>query len=530
MIAAAPRIELLPDRPEICYVVPGFFSPRLCRNFMSSRIKAGFRGAHTHYPTYYRTNERQVVDDHRLAADLFRRFREHAPETIGNDSSPGGADTEEQGETWRLHSLNERLRLCRYLPGQFFGRHLDGVHHRTRELQSRLTFMIYLNDASEFRGGRTLFYESRNAARVLAEYHPRAGDLIIFDHKLWHEGERVDAGEKYILRSDILYERIASPDGSPRGSAVHVDNRPFTPGHLGYIWKLLRLANGDFLSGGRDREIKIWAPDGRSRGGLREHSHSVLALEELDEDDFASGSRDGKVIIWKRNTAGDYRAARTINRHRGTVTALRRLFPDHRGTSRFASGGSDASIFVHNFAGDLLTELKGHEDWVWDMLPLSPHRLLSVSQDGKLGLWDLERGRPAKFFGQADAPLNALAMTSVKDANDMSRILYTGDGRGRIHIWNCPDSAGAEIFHGDTFAAHDGVIRALTPLGSWGLASGGEDNRVRVWTRQGRLLEEFSQPDFTQSLVYHEGVLYSAGYDGEIRTRRLNLPPIPECP
>lgn len=37
---------------------------------------------------------------------------------------------------------------------------------------------------------------------------PKIGDLIIFDHNLWHEGEKLETGEKFVMRSDIVYERI----------------------------------------------------------------------------------------------------------------------------------------------------------------------------------------------------------------------------------------------------------------------------------------------------------------------------------
>lgn len=50
-----------------------------------------------------------------------------------------------------------------------------------------LTFMVYLNSAAgNFVGGRTLFYKSMTDKEILAEYTPHQGDLIIFDHNIWH--------------------------------------------------------------------------------------------------------------------------------------------------------------------------------------------------------------------------------------------------------------------------------------------------------------------------------------------------------
>src|SRR4051794_34600316 len=36
------------------------------------------------------------------------------------------------------------------------------------------------------------------------------GSLILFDHGIWHAGETVTAGTKYIMRSDVLFRRVDS--------------------------------------------------------------------------------------------------------------------------------------------------------------------------------------------------------------------------------------------------------------------------------------------------------------------------------
>jgi peroxiredoxin len=61
-------VDLLPGSKLRCFVVPGAFSPARCEELLAPAISAGFRAASTHYPTYYRNNERLVVDDEQLAA------------------------------------------------------------------------------------------------------------------------------------------------------------------------------------------------------------------------------------------------------------------------------------------------------------------------------------------------------------------------------------------------------------------------------------------------------------------------------
>ena len=60
--------------------------------------------------------------------------------------------------------------------------------------------MIYLND--EFTGGETEFPEL-NKTIV-----PTRGTALLFQHRVLHAGRGVSTGEKYVLRTDVLY-RVA---------------------------------------------------------------------------------------------------------------------------------------------------------------------------------------------------------------------------------------------------------------------------------------------------------------------------------
>lgn len=102
----------------------------------------------------------------------------------------------------RAVGLNERLRFYRYGPGQRFAPHTDGCHRRANGQESLLTLMIYLNGGA--RGGETRFEN--------VSITPEPGLALVFDHYLLHEGAPVIEGQKYVLRSDVMYEP-ASTDG-----------------------------------------------------------------------------------------------------------------------------------------------------------------------------------------------------------------------------------------------------------------------------------------------------------------------------
>ena len=121
--------------------------------------------------------------------------------------------------TWRVHSLNSRFRLCKYHTGGHFGPHYDSdfVVDPLRK-RSLKTFMLYLNDSYE--GGETNFVTSHDlhfdenaqiycspSESVFASLKAKRGDCLVFDHHLLHEGHQVIQGEKYIIRTDLMYEK-----------------------------------------------------------------------------------------------------------------------------------------------------------------------------------------------------------------------------------------------------------------------------------------------------------------------------------
>jgi hypothetical protein len=128
-----------------------------------------------------------MVDTPARAHELWSRLSAHMPPVL---------------EGRRATGLNERLRFYRYGPGQQFAPHTDGCHRRPNGDESLLTLMIYLNGGA--RGGATRF---ENAVIT-----PEAGLALVFDHYLVHEGAPVVEGQKYVLRSDVMY--------GPQGSGV----------------------------------------------------------------------------------------------------------------------------------------------------------------------------------------------------------------------------------------------------------------------------------------------------------------------
>jgi prolyl 4-hydroxylase len=191
------REELAGDR---VFVIHDFLAPAECAEMV--RLSEGLswevgRVGDT-VVEQVRNNERVLFDHPALAADLFDRARPFLPGEIDGQAPTG---------------FNERWRFYRYGPGQTFKPHRDGAHTRFETFeQSRLTFMIYLNGGAV--GGETRFFTDMEDAfqrRPCLSVTPKEGMALVFVHRIWHEGAVVVSGQKYVLRTDVMYGRPPKP-------------------------------------------------------------------------------------------------------------------------------------------------------------------------------------------------------------------------------------------------------------------------------------------------------------------------------
>lgn len=166
-----------------------FLSPAECERYLATAEAQGWEEATINTlngPQMFkaiRNNLRAIVDEPELAAELYEMTMAHLPSEV---------------DGWIVHGLNERFRFYRYEAGHYFKRHRDGSYAKSEIEASRLTFMVYLND--NFQGGSTQFHE--------IEVVPKTGMALVFPHRLMHQSTTLEAGIKYVLRTDVMYRLI----------------------------------------------------------------------------------------------------------------------------------------------------------------------------------------------------------------------------------------------------------------------------------------------------------------------------------
>ncbi|VEU42004.1 unnamed protein product [Pseudo-nitzschia multistriata] len=228
---------------ELCrgrvWVVPSFFSHKECRawvDFCESFGNAGGNGfQYTAHPaSKYITNREcyrmQQENASELSDRIFQRLKgmtitpnKNCGNGKGDANSSKPKETNAcptilsriQNDTADLYpppksygpiGCNPNLRVYRYDEGHAFGRHVDETNAVCGGA-TEMTMLVYL---SACRGGATRFHIGSGRRSSFLAFEPEVGALLLHvhgKHCLEHEADAVLAGQKYVLRTDLVYGR-----------------------------------------------------------------------------------------------------------------------------------------------------------------------------------------------------------------------------------------------------------------------------------------------------------------------------------
>lgn len=136
----------------------------------------------------FRDSGRLLIDDQEFVQSLLQRISKYIPDEFKNE---------------KLVAINERLRFLRYNEGDKFKSHYDGSYRRPdNSAETLITLQIYLNQG--FVGGETRFLDQGDNTKCVP-VKPVTGMILVFEHRILHEGCLVKKGRKYTIRSDVLY-------------------------------------------------------------------------------------------------------------------------------------------------------------------------------------------------------------------------------------------------------------------------------------------------------------------------------------
>jgi len=152
------------------------------------------------YNVEFRTSSEVKISNRNLTNKFWGYIQHYIPQVFDN-SQLIGPD-------------HNRVYLLKYEKGQFFKRHYDGFSEDSKGNKSKITVLVYLNTLKD--GGATRFYAEPNRnvylpdSKETFDINPEIGKLLLFEHRLLHEGMPVLEGFKYCIRFNILYSKHQS--------------------------------------------------------------------------------------------------------------------------------------------------------------------------------------------------------------------------------------------------------------------------------------------------------------------------------
>jgi NAD+ synthetase len=234
-------VKSLADFGESAALLCDVLSPEVCDEFLRDGVNWPWVPADVHgrafvYNSEMRADDENIVVgsyratayDEEVARLLWHRLAPFLPgfRTM-NDFTP----TDWNGHpVWRPVGINPMLRFIRYEKGGTLVPHYDaGFDFKDGRRHTLMSVVITLTPPSQEAGGNTRFLVdhqrflplgernytdhdiSAPSCDILVEVPAKAGDVLVFDHRVLHDGSTWHGtAPRILLRTDIIYERCSS--------------------------------------------------------------------------------------------------------------------------------------------------------------------------------------------------------------------------------------------------------------------------------------------------------------------------------
>jgi hypothetical protein len=162
-----------------------------------------------------RNSFRCIVDDDKFARVLYDRIKATLKHHNMKIPAITISNTDDESDKWTPVGLNERMRILKYDEGMYFSPHFDGSFERPNGIErSMFTCQLYPNGGECFQGGNTNFLNPHSSVETDKEISvvPRAGSIVLFHHRLLHEGAKLNAALLPDVYFGILVDRSDEAD------------------------------------------------------------------------------------------------------------------------------------------------------------------------------------------------------------------------------------------------------------------------------------------------------------------------------
>ncbi|KAI1372528.1 PFU-domain-containing protein [Hypoxylon crocopeplum] len=277
------------------------------------------------------------------------------------------------------------------------------------------------------------------------------------------------------------------------------------------------------LSAARDCTVRSWKrtapspptfdPTIASQGSEFYNSLAYLPpSSEFPDGLVVSGGNDTIIDVRRANSTPSDNAERLLVGHARNVCALAVVPGGHHIVS--ASWDKTARIWSVG-KWEVEAVLTGHEEAVWDVLPLDGTTVVTASADKNIRVFDLRtvvasQVEPRSTIYTSDV---VRALCRVPASHPSGADFASASNDGVVRLWKLSGQQVGEL-HG-----HESFIYALTVLPSGELVSSGEDRTVRIW-RGSECIQTITHPAisvWTVSACDENGDIVTGASDGVVR-------------
>ena len=315
------------------------------------------------------------------------------------------------------------------------------------------------------------------------------------------------------------YDEVTSATFSPDGKLVAMVSRDKTAilwsidgrqlarfkGHTDEVTSVAFSPDmTSFLTGSRDKTAKLWSIDGRLLVTFQGHTDGVNTVAySPDGKTILTGSRDGTAKLW--NIAGG--AFQTIKFRQVGVSSVK-FISDRFSSRRILVGSKDGTAKLWSVDGELIKSFEGHQSSITSFAS-NGEIVVTGSTDKTARLWSLSRlEQSSNPWHQKNEIFSLDKKTDL--IGDNINELQTLDKR-LVENWRKFDGLeqNDEISYFVGFSADKHSV----------LTGRGRDKIVRLWDLDGNLLQKFphQSPVNTVAFSSNDQIILTGSNDGSVR-------------